>query len=625
MKFMKFILGSIITTIMMSTTIFAADGKLINGRTMIPLRGAFEELGFEVSWDNSTNSAMLKDSLHTIIVKNGDKNFTVDGVKYTSDVAPKMVDGSIYIPLRSIGDRIGATTYWDNVNEFASISYNSYVSYISLTDESKKAIDNYRTIKIIDSVSEGFKVFNESQVTTIQNLLVDSKSYIPILESLKDNYKNIDSFDFTPISDELETTMNLICINAINSCNELIKSVNAYNEGEYNKSSEYSKNSERYLEESFEAVETLDSIRISYLDTISDTYESDKKFTEFKESVSNLIDENKVFTKSTAIEPTINEQLYNAVTNNDVSRAKKLLDSGANPDYKILSQTNNLVPILIATQSIEMTRLLLDYGADVNTPYYTSYTEANGTSKSGIWYPVFEMILLKDVDSVEAYISHDVDLTVLNFLNMTPYDYVVYEFNKSNNNSELLKILNLTKTSLKVEDKTISEELDYTQATNSEVINYSSTDQFSNEAELLKYLEDNYSVVHTTLGDIKLNFEVFRNTSSILVYDYSIQAEADILEGIRFRELETSIEYSQADKEATKQELKNHMYNLAIDIVSKMPNKKITGCYDESFYVYKSIREDYRVYQYYKWVNYAPTTVLTDYYDTSVTTFKWME
>ncbi len=134
MKKSKFlVVATLIATMLSATSVFAENqGKIINGRTMIPLRGAFTNLGFEVSWDGTTNTATLKDETHLIKVKKDDVNFTVDGVSYKSDVAPQLIGGSIYIPLRSIGEKIGAVVDYDDDYEMASMTYGEDYTYIYL-------------------------------------------------------------------------------------------------------------------------------------------------------------------------------------------------------------------------------------------------------------------------------------------------------------------------------------------------------------------------------------------------------------------------------------------------------------------------------------------------------------
>ncbi len=138
---LKMTLSLLMVTILTTSTVFGATqtGKLINGSTMIPLRGVFEELGFSVSWDGTTNTATLKDDEYTIILKQNNKAYTVNGVEYQSTVAPQIISGSTYIPLRTLGDKIGAVTTWDGSINTAYISYKDITSEINVNVATTKA------------------------------------------------------------------------------------------------------------------------------------------------------------------------------------------------------------------------------------------------------------------------------------------------------------------------------------------------------------------------------------------------------------------------------------------------------------------------------------------------------
>ncbi len=230
---MKIKLGAILVlvlSIIMSTQVFAElqlnTGKVVSGRTMIPLRGAFEELGFDVTWDNATNSATLKDANHTILVKKGDNNFNVDGQVYVSDVAPKLINGTLYIPLRTIGDKIGATTSWNAENEFAKIEYNNDRTFIYAPSQTLGTNSNMGEIAtlemyldVLEQAQTIYKYFGEAMtyMETDQNnarlLLANTQSLIIILENV----------DLTKISDDAENAMNMFTENLWKSADECIK------------------------------------------------------------------------------------------------------------------------------------------------------------------------------------------------------------------------------------------------------------------------------------------------------------------------------------------------------------------------------------------------------------------
>ena len=87
--------------------------KMINNRTMLPMRALFEYLGAEVSWDNDTRTAIGKlDS--NIVEFTIDKNtYMKNGKEYTLDVPAKLIDSHTYLPIRAAAEALGYNVEWD--------------------------------------------------------------------------------------------------------------------------------------------------------------------------------------------------------------------------------------------------------------------------------------------------------------------------------------------------------------------------------------------------------------------------------------------------------------------------------------------------------------------------------
>jgi hypothetical protein len=123
----------------------AANGIIINGRTMVPVRGTFEELGFAVSWNSSTETATVENSKYTIKLTKNYNYFTVNDKKIYPDISQQIINGNFYLPLKAIGDCIGASTSWDSKNKIANISYNGMDSFVNCGTNSLN--DNNSTSK----------------------------------------------------------------------------------------------------------------------------------------------------------------------------------------------------------------------------------------------------------------------------------------------------------------------------------------------------------------------------------------------------------------------------------------------------------------------------------------------
>ncbi|MCL2400954.1 MAG: copper amine oxidase N-terminal domain-containing protein, partial [Defluviitaleaceae bacterium] len=94
---------------------------IIDARTMVPLRGVFDMMGFSIDWDSNISTATLSSYGTTITVRSGDSFITVNGVLHTSDVAPRIQDGRFMLPLSLIAESTGAEVSWDQNTRTVSI------------------------------------------------------------------------------------------------------------------------------------------------------------------------------------------------------------------------------------------------------------------------------------------------------------------------------------------------------------------------------------------------------------------------------------------------------------------------------------------------------------------------
>lgn len=99
----------------------ADKGVIIEGRTLVPVRGVFEYMGYTVDWDGETKTATLKSDKNTVVIKNGDADFTVNGKAIMPDVPAQIIGGRFMLPLRAVGEAVDADVNWDAENKTAYI------------------------------------------------------------------------------------------------------------------------------------------------------------------------------------------------------------------------------------------------------------------------------------------------------------------------------------------------------------------------------------------------------------------------------------------------------------------------------------------------------------------------
>ena len=119
----------------------AIDGVLINfpdqhpilkdGRTLVPARGVFEHLGFEVYWWYQTQSVSLVmpnpdggSALRHLIITMGQSYFTDGKNPISLDVPAQLIGGRTMLPLRAISETVGAYVQWDEDNQRVIMTVN---------------------------------------------------------------------------------------------------------------------------------------------------------------------------------------------------------------------------------------------------------------------------------------------------------------------------------------------------------------------------------------------------------------------------------------------------------------------------------------------------------------------
>lgn len=96
-----------------------------NGRTMIPVRVATEQLGATVLWDGKTNTATITKKDITVVIAVGDTKLKVTVAGKTTDVIMDteavLQDSRTYVPIRFVAEALGAYVDYSNVYNVVGI------------------------------------------------------------------------------------------------------------------------------------------------------------------------------------------------------------------------------------------------------------------------------------------------------------------------------------------------------------------------------------------------------------------------------------------------------------------------------------------------------------------------
>ncbi len=170
---------------------FDVPPVIINGRTLVPLRAIFEELGVTTVWHSSTRTVTAKKDSITIELTIDSYEALVDGQVVELDVQGTIIDGRTIVPARFIAEALDAKVDWDAANRIVIVTSAEYLDETDLDsiDPPTKQILNSKQIgQLAESVvkiyvkdvdenyfsGSGF-FYDEGEIATNYHVIKDAK------------------------------------------------------------------------------------------------------------------------------------------------------------------------------------------------------------------------------------------------------------------------------------------------------------------------------------------------------------------------------------------------------------------------------------------------------------------
>ena len=94
---------------------------IISSRSMVPIRAVVEAINGTVGWDNSSQKITLTANGNTVIMWINKNEIVVNGKAHKIDVAPTIVNGRTYVPVRFAAENLNTKVYWINTTREAVI------------------------------------------------------------------------------------------------------------------------------------------------------------------------------------------------------------------------------------------------------------------------------------------------------------------------------------------------------------------------------------------------------------------------------------------------------------------------------------------------------------------------
>lgn len=101
---------------------FAEPPVLEEEYTLVPMRFLFEEMEAEVDWEDSTLTASVKKDNREVSFVINSKQAKVGNEVKTMDIPARLINGKTMIPLRFLSEELGYKVEWDDSTRTATIS-----------------------------------------------------------------------------------------------------------------------------------------------------------------------------------------------------------------------------------------------------------------------------------------------------------------------------------------------------------------------------------------------------------------------------------------------------------------------------------------------------------------------
>ncbi len=126
-----------------------------NNTTLVPLRQTFEALDIDVDWNAKSKTITADKDGVTVVLTVGLTTAYKNGQPFEMSVAPQIINGRTYVPLRFVAESFGAQVNWDSGTKTASI-LSVYEAYDPNYVETEYVAYNTGSLDVlIDAIADG--------------------------------------------------------------------------------------------------------------------------------------------------------------------------------------------------------------------------------------------------------------------------------------------------------------------------------------------------------------------------------------------------------------------------------------------------------------------------------------
>lgn len=143
---------------------FEVEPLIVKGNMFVQFKPLFEGLGYEVKWDKNTQAINCKKEDSKVNFQVNSKEIYIDDKKKTLNLAPKKIDGIIFIPLRNVCETLDKKVLW-----------NKYTRTVDVLDECKgvfyREFDISLPIKPLGLYDDFIYYYDTNYITKVEKLM----------------------------------------------------------------------------------------------------------------------------------------------------------------------------------------------------------------------------------------------------------------------------------------------------------------------------------------------------------------------------------------------------------------------------------------------------------------------
>ena len=168
---------------------------IFNNSTLVPAREAFEALNSKVLWNKDTLEVEVLYQGNNIKMKIDEKVATVNGVSYEMPIPPKLINSKTMIPVRFVSEAIGLDVFWDGEKRIVNISNANLIETTTqyTTNEvlelDTKEYGIINSIDMPDSDEHSFSIHTDKKINKYEVVKLNENEYALDLYNFKNGIK----------------------------------------------------------------------------------------------------------------------------------------------------------------------------------------------------------------------------------------------------------------------------------------------------------------------------------------------------------------------------------------------------------------------------------------------------